>query len=35
MNKEQTPVLTEQAQDELYEKEYIPAVHRFGTFTML
>lgn len=29
------PMMSEQAQDDLYATDYIPKVHRFGTFTML
>lgn len=35
MNEKQTPILNPEAQDELYNKEYLPKVHRFGTASML
>ena len=35
MDEQNTGVLTEAEQDVLYEKEYVPKVHKFGTATML
>lgn len=35
MDKNRTAALSEQEQDELYNKSYIPQVHRIGTATML
>ncbi len=35
MEKDNTAVMDPVEQDELYQKEYLPKVHRFGTFTML
>ncbi|MCC8163800.1 MAG: hypothetical protein LIO86_11705 [Lachnospiraceae bacterium] len=32
--KNSSSVMSEQEKEELYEKEYIPKVHRFGTFSM-
>ncbi|MEG0109916.1 MAG: hypothetical protein RR675_02275, partial [Oscillospiraceae bacterium] len=34
MNDTKKPVTTEE-QDTIYQKEYLPKVHKYGTFTML
>lgn len=35
MSEKQTPIMNPEEQDELYNKDYLPKVHRFGTASML